>query len=184
MSARILIAAVLALSAVLSIQVWNAHLIAQGDEQGAKRVRGEWTDAVNKQQAEAALAKAEAERQAREEETRKQKEAERIAREQVQREATWRAAIDRANARNSSLLNTIADLNARDAARLSEAGTHPGSDADIDATTTARQLLGQCSQRYTAVAADADALAAKVTGLQDYVRVMHGHTGEQDADGF
>lgn len=182
MSVRILAAVVLALAAVLAVHAWNAHLVAVGDAQGAERVRTEWATAEAKRRADelqawaqAAQRQARAEAAARDDEQAKQIQAERIAREQVQREGALRAALGRADARNRSLLDTIDRLNAQHASGADDVpgtGQDAGAASLIDAARTARELLGSCSRRYAAVAADADRLAIQVTGLQDFVRTV------------
>lgn len=169
MRARILIAVLLTAAAFWGVRAWNAHLLAQGDAQGALRVRTEWDTAEAKRQAAGKEALLQAERQARADEQTKQIETERVAREQAQREGTLRAAVARTDARNRSLLDTIADLNARPLAHVPGTTPHADTAALADAGRTARELLGACSSRYAAVAADADGLAIQVMGLQDFI---------------
>ena len=189
MTGRILIAVVLTLGAVLGVQLWNAHLIAKGDAQGADRVRTEWNTANTQRQAdeakgrmEAAQKRAIAEVAERDQEQAKQIEAERIAREQAQREQAQSAALAAAESRNRSLHTTIAQLNANAAARLSSSGPQSCTASDIDAATTARTALGECSGRYTALGGVADKLSGQVSGLQDYVRMVikPGQAGDVD----
>lgn len=182
MSVRMVISVVLSLAAVLAVRAWNAHLVAVGDAQGADRVRTEWATADAKRRADelqawaqAAQRQARAEAAARDDEQAKQIQAERIAREQIQREGALRTALGRADARNRSLLDTIAYLNAQyapGAVGVPGTGQDAGAAALADAARTARELLGSCSRRYAAVAADADRLAIQVTGLQDFVRTV------------
>lgn len=182
MSLRVIAAVVLTLAVVLGVRAWNAHLIALGDTQGAERVRGEWHLAEAKRRAEQMEAEAEAARRralaetlAREDEQAKQIQAERIAREQAQREGALRAALGRADARNRSLLDTIAELNAQlvpGGNDMPSASQSADTAALIDAARTARELLGSCSRRYAAVAAEADRLGTQVSGLQDFVRTV------------
>jgi hypothetical protein len=180
MSLRVLVAVLLTAGAFLGVRAWNAHLIAQGYEQGSKAVRTEWATAEAKRRGDemeaAALAsqkQADAERQAREAEQAKQIQAERTAREQAQREGALRTALDRAAASNRSLLDRIAALDARAAAAAADVPT-TAPDARAAAlaheAATARQLLGSCSQRYAELGADADGLRIQVMGLQDYVK--------------
>lgn len=178
MSSRVVAAILLALGAVLGVQAWNTHLVAKGDAQGAQRVHSEWKAAEAKREGDAARLQAENERSERAKEQAKQKEAERIAREQVQREQAMRSAMAAADARNRSLHTTIAQLNADAAARVPSDGQAACSATDIDGATAARNALGQCSSRYTAVAGVADQLAGQVAGLQDYVRSVQ--TGGAD----
>ena len=189
MTGRILIAVVLTLGAVMGVRLWNAHLIAVGDAQGADRVQTEWNTAEAKRLAAEATARMEAaqkrtvaEAAERSQEQAKQIEAERIAHEQAQREQAQRNALAAADSRNRSLHTTIAQLNADAAARLSSTGAQSCTSADFDAATTARTALGECSGRYTALGGVADKLSGQVSGLQDYVRMVikPGQAGDVD----
>ena len=189
MTGRILIAVVLTLGAVMGVRLWNAHLIAVGDAQGADRVQTEWNTAEAKRLAAEATARMEAaqkrtvaEAAERSQEQAKQIEAERIAHEQAQREQAQRDALAAADSRNRSLHTTIAQLNADAAARLSSTGAQSCTSADFDAATTARTALGECSGRYTALGGVADKLSGQVSGLQDYVRMVikPGQAGDVD----
>lgn len=194
MSLRILIAVVITLGVLMGVRTWNAHLIAQGYAQGSKAVRTEWNTAEAKRRgdemeaaARASQKQAEAERQAREVEQAKQLNAERIAREQAQREGALRTALDRASARNRSLLDRIASIDARDAAAAADMpGTAPDarSIALAHEAATARQLLGSCSQRYAELGADADGLRIQVMGLQDYVKGVIAPAAMGGSDGL
>ena len=177
MTGRILIVILITLAAVFGVRAWNSHLVAQGDAQGANRVQQAWDQAdANRKAAEsdasakAALKRAADETAARADEQAKQKETERIAHEQVQREQAQSAALAVAESRNRSLHTTIAQLNANAAARLSSPSPQSCTTADIDAATTARTALGECSSRYTALGGVADRLSGQVTGLQDFIR--------------
>ena len=180
MSYRTLAIVVATLGALLAVKAWNEHLIAEGDTQGALRVQTQWDTAEAKRRADikeaearAAIEQAEAERKTRIDEQAKQKQAERVANEQANREATLRASLTRAESRNRGLLDTINELNLR--ARARAAADVPGASSDastnavVDEATTARELLGQCSQRYTGVAAAVDGLRVQVIGLQAFV---------------
>ena len=189
MRGRILIAVVLTLGAVMGVRLWNAHLIAVGDAQGADRVQTQWNTAEAKRLAAEATARMEAaqkrtvaEAAERSQEQAKQIEAERIAHEQAQREQAQRNALAAADSRNRSLHTTIAQLNADAAARLSSTGAQSCTSADFDAATTARTALGECSGRYTALGGVADKLSGQVSGLQDYVRMVikPGQAGDVD----
>lgn len=180
MSYRAIAILVLVMGALFGVKVWQTHLIAKGDAQGAARIQTRWNTAEDKRQgdekeAAARLEKerAEAESKARIADQIKQQTAERIAREQNEREASLRASLDRAGARNRSLLDTINELNlharARAAADVSSSSPDASAATLADEATTARSVLGQCSQRYTAVAADADGLRLQVIGLQAFV---------------
>lgn len=167
MTGRILIFWVLAFSAGAGLQLWNAHLIAKGDAQGAKRVQQAWDQAS----AQVARQRAAAEAAQRQAEQAKQKETERIAHEQAEREQASRTALAAATDRNRSLLTTIAQLNANAAAaKLSGPGPQSCAASDVDAATAARNALGECSSRYTALGGVADRLSNQVMGLQSYIK--------------
>ena len=176
MKAALIVIATLA--AVLGLRAWNGHLVAQGDAQGAARVQQAWNQAEDKRQAtesaanaKAALKRAADEAAARAAEQSKQKETERIADEQAQREQASRAALDSATSRNRSLLTTIAQLNANAAAaKLSGPGPQSCAAAEADGATIARNALGECSSRYTALGGVADRLSNQVIGLQSYIK--------------
>lgn len=75
----------------------------------------------------------------------------------------------RAVAGAQSELGRLRDtLNARSTSPTATACT--GVDA---APATERQLLGQCAQALTDVAAEADRHAATVSGLQSYIKAVH-----------
>ncbi|MBF5006389.1 DUF2514 domain-containing protein [Diaphorobacter caeni] len=180
MSYRVIAILVLIIGALVGVKALESHLIAKGDARGAARIQTRWDTAEAKRrgdekEAEARLQneRAQAESNARIAEQRKQQEAERIAREQAEREASLRASLRSAESRNRGLLDTINELNARDRARAAAhvPGTSPDASAVaiVDEAAAARTLLGQCSDRRTALAADADGLRLQVIGLQAYV---------------
>jgi DNA anti-recombination protein RmuC len=80
--------------------------------------------------------------------------------------AAFKLRTQRSVASAQSELGRLRDvLNARQASTTSTPST--GSDA---ATTTERQLFGQCAQTLAGMASEADGLAAKLSGLQGYVK--------------
>lgn len=148
----------------------RGHWVSQGEQ----RIRKEWVAQDEHNARIAAENAAELQRLARRAETLKQEEAERIARDQETRLARLAKHAGVVDARNRSLLNTIAALNARDR-ELSRARADASAGPVADgAAATARELLGQCSSRYAAVAAEAGRLASQVIGLQQYARMCHG----------
>lgn len=178
-SYRLLIALVLVLGTVMGAKAWNAHLIAQGDAQGAQRVQSLWDTAETQRQAaekdaalRAAAQLADDQAKARAQEQAKQQDAERIAREQAQREQQLQGALAAATTNNRSLHTTIAQLNANAAVAMRSTAASTSCSAELAAATTARNALGACSGRYTDVAGVADRLAIQVTGLQDHVQVL------------
>jgi len=160
---RLVVPVVLIALAVAAVAALRSHWVGLGSE----RVQQRWSAQVADDTAAAATHTAELQRLLRADETRKQLQAERIAHENALREKNLRVRVERAGARNRSLLDTIAALNAASAVpgAGADAGTATVADGGAD---IARELLGQCSSRYTAVAADADRYADQVTGLQGY----------------
>lgn len=183
---RIALWAALVLGLFWAFDAWQQHLIAKGDIAGAARVHGEWKAADNTRlqrektaQAAASAARLLAEQKERAKEQAHQQTAERIAHETAQREEVLRTAVASADARNHSLLRTIDQLNKRQPATggTDMPGTGPTGPtaACIGEATTARQLLGHCSERYAGVAADAEQLRNQVVGLQDWI-----HSNDQN----
>lgn len=189
-TSRSLLLVLVLLGVVMGFKTWNAHLVAQGDAQGALRVQTLWDTAEARRKAdekEAALRamtqQAQAQAQVRAQEQAKQQEAERIAREQAQREQQLQGALAAATTSNRSLHTTIAQLNANAAAAMSSTAAPSSCSTELDAATTARNALGACSSRYTAVAGVADQLAIQVTGLQDHLLSVTGsNQGATDGD--
>ena len=144
-------------------QAWAQHHV----DKGVQQERAAWQAREDKRQKADADARLAAEQKARAEEARKAKENDRVAQEQALREAQLRAAADVASRRLGSLQHTIHALNERDRRRALSAQSDAAALADEAAR--ARGLLGQCSGRYTAVAASAAEHAAQVIGLQDYI---------------
>lgn len=171
MKRRLITCCLLTVAALLWVRIWFHAQIAAAEGRGAAAVRQEWSAANDRAAAVNAQRAAEAERQRRDEEHAKQDQAERIARDTDQREADQRSRAVRAEQRNRSLLDTIASLNARNA-ELSRTSEDATARALAHEASAARELLGQCSSRYTAVAAAADGFRSQVIGLQDYVATV------------
>lgn len=106
--------------------------------------------------------KAEAEARAKEQSMRKQ--ADRIIHEQTKKQTELAARAADTSAALDSLRNENERLNAR------PAPTDPGAAAIAREARTARELLGACAERYTAVARDVEGLVDQVSGLQDFAR--------------
>lgn len=163
------VASVLALAAV-GVAMLRAHWVGVG----AQGVQAAWDAQIAADRAAAAENAAELQRIARLDQTRKQEQADRIAHDQEQRLAALALSAGRTAARNRSLLGTIAALNGR-VAELSRSGADAGTCAIADAhAVTARNLLGQCSSRYAAMAERAGELASQVIGLQQYAQLCQG----------
>lgn len=164
-----LIVAVLAVLAgvVIGVDHWSKSLIAKGDAQGAERVQAAWGDAERKR----ALQLVADQEQARRDEAEKQRKSEEIAHEQAQREAALQLRVARSTAAHRGLLDTIADLNARNA-ELSEAAGDARLAGVAREAALARELLGQCSSRRREVAAAAEGLRDQVTGLQAWATTV------------
>lgn len=165
-----------------------AYLYFAGRNAGMRTVQTRWDAAEDRRRADdaqaamqAAQRQAAAERAARDTELQHQATAERIAHDQANREAALRADAERSAAHARSLLDTIAQLNragTAPAAGLPTPTTPAGADAGPDGATTARNALGECSQRYAAVAATADGLSVQVTGLQAWARMAMDGDGD------
>ncbi len=163
------IAGVLALAAA-GVAMLRAHWVGVG----ARGVQAAWDAQQTADRAAAAENAAELQRIARLDQTRKQEQADRIAHDQDQRLAALALSAGRTAARNRSLLGTIAALNGR-VAELSRSGADAGACTVADAhAVTARNLLGQCSSRYAAMADRAGELASQVIGLQQYAQLCQG----------
>lgn len=160
-----LIVAVLAVLAgvVIGVDHWSKSLIAKGDAQGAERVHAAWGNAER----ERALQLVADQEQARRDEAEKQRTSEGIAHEKAQREAALQLRLARSTAAHRGLLDTIADLNARNA-ELSEASQDARVAALAREAATARELVGECSSRRREVAAAATELRDQVIGLQAF----------------
>lgn len=161
------VTAAICVALYLGYQAWAQHYV----DKGVQQERSVWQAKEDKRQKAEADARLAAEQKARAEEARKAKENDRVAQEQALREAQLRNAADVANRRLGSLQHTIHALNERDRRRALSAQSDAAALADEAAR--ARGLLGQCSGRYTAVAASAAEHAAQVIGLQDYITATH-----------
>jgi hypothetical protein len=101
---------------------------------------------------------------ARVKETEMQVNVERIAQDAAKRETQLATRLASANRAAGGLRDEIDRLNARTTPE------DPGAAAFFAEASTARKLLGTCTEEYRFVARDADELRSQVTGLQDYVR--------------
>ncbi len=165
---RLIALAVLVCAAIYGVKRWEGRLIARGDAQGASRVQAAW----DRQEA------GRSEATARDNATRFRN-AERIAHEDAERTAARAAHDAAAAAAVRSLRAEIARLGARP-------DPYPAGDAGLAAcareAATARELLGEGSGRYLAVAAAADGLRDQVVGLQAFVHgVCHAPAGSGSA---
>lgn len=185
-SYRVLIAAVLLLGAVTLARLGWQHAYNQGEAAGQEQVRLQWAADTTQRNALALQEWQRAQTAVRAQEAAWRQENERITYDFTQREAALRAAVAAAGVEQQRLRDAIAQLNAAaGVADLPGAAPAPGPSGGADAAATARELLGQCSGEYAAVAAAADALTAQVLGLQDWVRLVQGAANVQErADGF
>ncbi|MBX9833192.1 MAG: hypothetical protein K2X78_09125 [Burkholderiaceae bacterium] len=156
MSARLIATGVLICAAIVGVKVWQSHLVAKGDSQGAARVQAAWDTQENARNAATARDNAT-----------KFRNAERTAHEDAQREATRRARDAAAAAAVRSLHTEVARLNSRP-------NPYPAGDAGRAAcareASTSRELFGESAGAYQELAAEADGLRDQVTGLQDFAR--------------
>ena len=156
MNGRALVIAAAILGAIAGVKLWESHLIAKGDAQGAARVQAAW-DAQEDARNQAT---------ARDNAT-KFRNLERIAHEDAKREAARAARDAAAAAAVRGLRAEIARLNARP-------DPYPAGDAGLAAcageAATARELLGESSGAYQQLAEEADGLRDQVIGLQQFAR--------------
>lgn len=190
MMLRILLGAGLILGAALGGRWGYEHAFAQGfaqgKAQGQEQVSQQWQADVNRRNALALQDWQLAQQRLYAKEAEWRQENERITHEFNQRESALRSAVSASSVEHQRLLDIIAQLKQRDrsisiisadSADLSAvvragdaSSTSPST--GIDAATTARELLAECSGRYTQVAQAADALSAQLLGLQDWARMV------------
>ena len=156
MNGRALVIAAAILGAIAGVKLWESHLIAKGDAQGAARVQAAW-DAQEDARSQATAR----------DNAIKFRNLERTAHEDAKRKAA-RATRDAAAAATvRGLRAEIARLNARP-------DPYPAGDAGLAAcageAATARELLGESSGAYQELAAEADGLRDQVIGLQQFAR--------------
>ena len=161
--------------AVLSASFWGFglyqdHLIAQGDAQGAGRVQQAWNAQEHLRSQVTAAGN-----------TLRQRHAEKVVHEQTQREAASQAAANSAAASLRSLRAELARLKAR-------SNPYPNGDAGLAAcageAATAREVFGESAEAYVELAAEADQLRDQVAGLQQFVtRVCHAGQALQPSTG-
>ena len=104
-----------------------------------------------------------AESEARAKEQKLQRDVERIADEAAKKQVVLDGRVAAAIRSAVELRDTIGQLNSR------PAPADPSIAAIAREASTARQLLGACSEEYRSVAQGADELRDQVTGLQQYV---------------
>ena len=152
MSARLIAAGIAIAAAIAGIKLWQSHLVATGDAQGAARIQAAWNTQESARNDATARDNA-----------LKFRNAERTAHEDAQREA---ARLARAAAVHG-LRAEVARLNSRP-------DPYPAGDAGLAAcageAATARELFGESAGAYQELAAEADGLRDQVTGLQDFAR--------------
>lgn len=156
MNGRALVIAAAILGAIAGVKLWESHLIAKGDAQGAARVQAAW-DAQEDARSQATAR----------DNAIKFRNLERTAHEDAKREAARAARDAAAAAAVRGLRAEIARLNARP-------DPYPAGDAGLAAcageAATARELLGESSGAYQELAAEADQLRDQVIGLQQFAR--------------
>lgn len=136
---------------------------------GEANVQTKWDDANAKRAASDAEAARRRDAAERAKEQSNQQEAERIANDQAQKQREQAAREQRADATVRSLRATIAQLN-QQRGELPASGASAGAATSPDDASVARELLGSCAERYSAVAAAADQLRDQVGGLQSFVK--------------
>ncbi|SFR40418.1 hypothetical protein SAMN04488005_1496 [Yoonia tamlensis] len=141
----LILAAIVALGGVFA----GGQLL--GDKRGYARAQGEY-----------AVAYAEAEAAAAEQQKALMRAVERVAENAEQERNAMQSRLTAADDSVERLRQTIRDANAR---------ADPGAPGELDAAR-ARSLLAECTGKYRDMAHRADKLRATVIGLQDYVRAL------------
>ena len=168
--ARYLLVALAVVAAYWGFGLYQDHLIAQGDAQGADRVQKAWNDQERLRSQVTAAGN-----------TLRQRNAEKVAHDQTQRAAASQAAADAAASSLRSLRAELARLKSR---------TNPYSTGDAGLAAcageaaTARELFGESAEAYVDLAAEADQLRDQVAGLQQFAAsVCHAGQALQPAVG-
>lgn len=153
-TARYLLVGLVVAAAYWGFGLYQDHLTAQGDAQGADRVQKAWDAQEHLRSQVTAAGNA-----------LRQRNAEKVAHEQTQREAASQAAADSAAASLRSLRAELARLKARP-------NPYPAGDAGLAAcageAATARELFGESAEAFVELAAEADQLRDQVIGLQQF----------------
>ena len=169
-TARYLLVGLVVAAAYWGFGLYQDHLIAQGDAQGADRVQKAWNDQERLRSQVTAAGN-----------TLRQRNAEKVAHDQTQRAAASQAAADSAAASLRSLRAELAHLKSR-------ANPYPTGDAGLAAcageAATARELFGESAEAFVHLAAEADQLRDQVAGLQQFAAsVCHAGQALQPAVG-
>lgn len=169
-TARYLLVALVVAAAYWGLGLYQDHLIAQGDAQGADRVQKAW-DAQERLRSQVTAAG----------NTLRQRNAEKVAHDQTQRAAASQAAADSAAASLRSLRAELARLKYR-------SNPYPSGDAGLAAcagdAAIARELFGESAEAFVDLAAEADQLRDQVAGLQQFATsVCHAGHALQPAVG-
>ena len=151
---RYLLVGLVVVAAYWGFSLYQDHLIAQGDAQGATRVQKAWDDQERLRNQVTAAGN-----------TLRQRNAEKVAHEQSQREAASKAAAASAATVLRSLRTELARLKARP-------NPYPAGDTGLAAcageASTARELFGESAEAFVELAAEADQLRDQVSGLQQF----------------
>lgn len=153
-TARYLLVGLVVAAVFWGFGLYQDHLIAQGDAQGAGRVQKAWNDQERLRSQITAAGN-----------TLRQRNAEKVAHDHTQRAAASQAAADSAASSLRSLRAELARLKSR-------ANPYPTGDAGLAAcageAATARELFGESAEAYVDLAAEADQLRDQVAGLQQF----------------
>ena len=155
---RLILAALAVCAAIWGVKIWEGHLIAKGDAQGASRVQAAW----DRQEAERSAATT-ADNLA------KFRNAEKVANDTAQRETERQARDAAAAVVVRGLRDQVAHLNARPDPY---AAGHAGLAACAREATTARELFAESAGAFAQLAAEADGLRDQVIGLQEFVATV------------
>ena len=151
---RYLLVGLVVVAAYWGFSLYQDHLIAQGDAQGATRVQKAWDDQERLRNQVTAAGN-----------TLRQRNAEKVAHEQSQRESASKAAAASAATVLRSLRTELARIKARP-------NPYPAGDTGLAAcageASTARELFGESAKAFVELAAEADQLRDQVVGLQQF----------------
>lgn len=168
--ARYLLVSFVVIAAYWGFGLYQDHLIAQGEAQGAALVQKAWDEQERLRNQVTAAGN-----------TLRQRNAEKVAHEQTQRETASQVAAASAAASLRSLRAELARLKAR---------PHPYPSGDTGLAvcageaSTARELFGESAEAFVELAAEADQLRDQVAGLQQFaVSVCHAGQALQPSKG-
>lgn len=161
---KLILSGGLAVALIAALLVLRWHWVGVGED----RVQARWDAQVQQQQTVAAKYEAALLKQVRAQESQLNKTNERINHDYVTRELDKDARIADLLAELGRLQQSINNAAPRHCGVSACGGHTRASPAVDDSAASAEQLLGECGQKYTELAAEAARLANQVIGLQQY----------------